>query len=113
MKRITEKYDEQTKEDLYGELQKRREDRKDQEGANHFDGITSASTKAEIVSALEGDGTKKSDDPNAPEAPLDPPTRQEQKELAEQAHKTKPHRSANENVEAGGHPTGTVPGGTT
>jgi len=35
------------------------------------------------------------------------------KEATAAVEKTDPLKSANENVDAGGHPTGTVPGGTT
>lgn len=43
------------KDDLYAEIEARRQDREGQEGANTFDGITSASLKDEMVSALKED----------------------------------------------------------
>jgi parvulin-like peptidyl-prolyl isomerase len=38
-------------------------------------------------------------------------TEKESKAAAERLTKTDPSKSANENVKAGGHPTGTTPGG--
>jgi hypothetical protein len=55
MKRLTDNYNDVNKDEVYTEIQARREDREGQENANLFDGITSSTPKEEMVAALEAD----------------------------------------------------------
>lgn len=70
----------------------------------------STMSKDELATALKGDGAPSGEvpGPNTTLEQVKAQTKEDQKGIA----KTDPAKSANENVEAGGHPTGTVPGGT-